>query len=132
MLAFFLNICLLYIISLETHFNNLQRLILCFILYSSLKYFSLFLRSLWNSTHNLIRMNIKDSFLKYTIYFIHKITPSTYSRSFRLYHHLSKSQHFQGEKWNRTERLLGLHDGVEKERKGRQSRDQPFGEEFNK
>jgi len=41
---------------------------------------------------------------------------------FTLYHHLFKPEHFQVEKWNRTERLLGLHDGIEKERKGRQSR----------
>jgi hypothetical protein len=32
-----------------------------FHLYSSEKYFSLFLRILWNNSYNLIRMNINDS-----------------------------------------------------------------------
>jgi len=43
-----------------------------------------------------------------------------------------KTEQFQGEKWNRTERLLGLHDGAEKERKGRLTRNQSFCEESNK
>jgi len=45
---------------------------------------------------------------------------------FTLHHHILKPEHFQGEKWNRTERLLRLHDGVEKERKERQARNQSF------
>jgi len=63
---------------------------------------------------------------------IHELQPSNFYIHFTLHHRILKPGHFQGEKWNRTERLLGLHDGVEKERKGRQSRDQSFGEEFNK
>jgi hypothetical protein len=60
------------------------------------------------------------------MYVIHELYPSTFHVPFVMYHHLSKPEHFQGEKWNRTERLLGLHDGVEKKRKGRPSRKQTF------
>ena len=67
-----------------------------------------------------------------TQYFIHELQPSTYSRPFRLCYQLLKPEHFQGEKWKPTERLLGLHDGIEKERIGRPSRNQSFCEESNK
>jgi len=51
---------------------------------------------------------------------------------FTLYHHLLKPVGFQREEWNRTERLFALDDGDEKERKGRQSRNQYFCEQSNK
>jgi hypothetical protein len=64
--------------------------------------------------------------------FVQELQPSTHSTPFRLCYHFLKPEHFQGEKWNRTERLLGLHDRFEKERKGRQSRTPSFCEKSNK
>ena len=63
---------------------------------------------------------------------MHELQPSTFYMPFTLYHQLLKPVGFQGEKWNRTERLLGLHNGVEKERKDRTSRNQNFCEESHK
>jgi hypothetical protein len=63
------------------------------------------------------------------LYFTHELQLSIYSMPFRLCYELLNPEHFQGEKWNRTERLLGLHDRLEKERKGSQSRNQSFCEE---
>jgi len=63
---------------------------------------------------------------------IHELQPANFYMPFTLYHHHLKPLRFQGPKWNRIERLLGLHDGVEKERKVRESRKQSFSEESNK
>jgi hypothetical protein len=62
---------------------------------------------------------------------IYELKPTNYSGLLRLCYHLSWQVHFQGEKWSSTERLLGLHDGDEKERKGRTSRNQFLCEESN-
>ena len=75
---------------------------------------------------------MKTIFQYAPLQFIHELQPSTYSRPFRLHYRQLKTEHFQGDKWNRTKRLLGLHDRFEKERKGRPSRNKSLCEESSK
>jgi len=44
------------------------------------------------------------------MYFIQELQSSVIYMPFTLHHRILNPEHFQGEKWNRTERLLGLHD----------------------
>jgi hypothetical protein len=88
------------------------------------------IRIIW---YNLVYNEYYRLFANIAHYILHnELQPSNIYMSFTLYHQLLNAVRFQGEKWNRTERLLGLHDGVEKERKGRPSRNQTFCEESNK
>ena len=50
-----------YLYSVETYFIKPSHISVMFYLHSSQKYFSRFLRTVWNNSYKIIRMNIKSS-----------------------------------------------------------------------